>query len=125
MVSYTPVTDIVRASDKLKVLTGALENVEDGVVLLDRDLNAVFLNRRMREFWEVSEEEVARHPAYVTLIARNRRAVPTGATAEQIKPFRRSGSRRSRRATTSATCRRRTAAISGSIARRWQMAAGC
>ncbi len=30
MVSYTPVTDIVRASDKLKVLTGALENVEDG-----------------------------------------------------------------------------------------------
>ena len=87
MVSYTPVTDIVRASDKLKVLTGALENVEDGVVLLDRDLNAVFLNRRMREFWEVSEEEVARHPAYVTLIARNRRAVPTGATAEQIKAF--------------------------------------
>ncbi|MHC2437824.1 diguanylate cyclase (GGDEF)-like protein [Bradyrhizobium sp. USDA 4451] len=87
MVSYPPVTDIVRASDKLKVLTGALENVEDGVVLLDRDLNAIFLNRRMREFWEVSEEEVARHPPYITLLTRNRRAVPTGATAEQVKAF--------------------------------------
>lgn len=87
MVSYTPVTDIVRASDKLKVLTGALENVEDGVVLLDRDLNAIFLNRRMREFWQVTEEEVARHPAYVTLLTRNRRAVPADATLEQIKAF--------------------------------------
>ncbi len=87
MVSYTPVTDIVRASDKLKVLTGALENVEDGVVLLDRDLNAIFLNRRMREFWEVTEEEVARHPAYVALLTRNRRAVPADATPEQIKAF--------------------------------------
>ncbi|WP_223967715.1 sensor domain-containing diguanylate cyclase [Bradyrhizobium sp. RD5-C2] len=87
MVSYTPVTDIVRASDKLKVLTGALENVEDGVVLLDRDLNVVFLNRRMRDFWEVSEEEVARHPAYVTLLTRSRRAVPTDSTPEQIRAF--------------------------------------
>lgn len=87
MVSYTPVTDIVRASDKLKVLTDALENVEDGVVLLDRDLNAIFLNRRMREFWEVTEEEVARHPAYVTLLTRNRRAVPADATPEQVKAF--------------------------------------
>lgn len=87
MVSYTPVTDIVRASDKLKVLTGALENVEDGVVLLDRDLNAIFLNRIMREFWQVTEEEVARHPAYVTLLTRNRRAVPADATLEQIKAF--------------------------------------
>ncbi|MCS3449252.1 MULTISPECIES: sensor domain-containing diguanylate cyclase [Bradyrhizobium] len=87
MVSYTPVTDIVRASDKLKLLTGALENVEDGVVLLDRDLNAIFLNRRMREFWEVSEEEVARHPAYITLLTRNRRAVPADATPEQVRAF--------------------------------------
>lgn len=87
MVSYTPVTDIVRASDKLKVLTGALENVEDGVVLLDRDLNAIFLNRKMREFWEISEEEVARHPPYITLLTRIRRAVPTGATPEQVRAF--------------------------------------
>ncbi|WP_456762977.1 GGDEF domain-containing protein [Bradyrhizobium sp. USDA 4011] len=85
MVSYTPVTDIVRASDKLKVLTGALENVEDGVVLLDRELNVTFLNRRMREFWEVSEEEVARHPAYVALLTRSRRAVPTGSSPEQVR----------------------------------------
>ncbi len=41
----------------------------------------------MREFWEVSEEEVARHPAYVTLLTRNRRAAPAGASPEQIKAF--------------------------------------
>ncbi|MCC8943533.1 diguanylate cyclase [Bradyrhizobium sp. Arg62] len=87
MVSYTPVTDIVRASDKLKVLTDALKNVEDGVVLLDRDLHATFLNRKMREFWEISEGEVARHPPYVALLTRNRRAVPAGSTPEQVRTF--------------------------------------
>ena len=86
MVSYTPVTDIVRASDKLKVLTDALER-RGRRRPADRDLNAIFLNWRMREFWEVTEEEVARHPAYVTLLTRNRRAVPADATPEQVKAF--------------------------------------
>ncbi|WP_407168667.1 PAS-domain containing protein [Bradyrhizobium sp. ORS 111] len=87
MVSYTPVADIVRASDKLKVLTSALENVEDGVVLLDGDLNAVFLNRKMREFWELSDDEVAQHPSYLSLLTRNRRALPAGSTPEQARAF--------------------------------------
>jgi diguanylate cyclase (GGDEF)-like protein len=87
MVSYTTVTDIVRASDELKVLTNALENVEDGIVVLDRDLNAIFLNRKMREFWEISEEEAARRPPYIVLLRRSRRAVPAGLTPEQIEAF--------------------------------------
>ncbi|MBR0794253.1 diguanylate cyclase [Bradyrhizobium jicamae] len=87
MVSYTMVTDIVRTSDELKVLTNALENVQDGVVILDRELDAIFVNRRMREFWEISAEEVARRPPYVSIITRNRRALPPGLTPEQVKAF--------------------------------------
>ena len=63
MLTYTPVTDIVRSSDELKLLRDALENVQDGVLLLDSDLNARFMNLRMRRFWEVSEEEAAAGPA--------------------------------------------------------------
>ncbi len=59
MLTYTPVTDIVRFSDELKLLRDALENVQDSVLLLDSDLNASFMNLRMRRFWEVSEEEAA------------------------------------------------------------------
>ena len=39
MLSYTYVTDIVRHSDELDVLRHALDVVQDGVVLLDPDLN--------------------------------------------------------------------------------------
>jgi diguanylate cyclase (GGDEF)-like protein len=74
MLTYTPVTDIVRYSDELKLLRDALENVEDGVLLLDRDLNASFMNRRMRRFWEVSEQEAAGHPTYASLVSRAQRA---------------------------------------------------
>ena len=32
-----------------------LENVQDGVLLLDTNLNAAFMNRKVRQFWEISE----------------------------------------------------------------------
>jgi len=87
MVSYTMVTDIVRAFDELKVLTNALENVEDGIIVLDGKLDTIFVNRRMREFWELSAEEVARRPPYIELLTRNRRALPPGLTPEQVRAF--------------------------------------
>ena len=74
MLTYTPVTDIVRYSDELRLLRDALENVEDGVLLLDRDLNSSFMNRRMRRFWEVSEQDAAGHPSYASLVSRTQRA---------------------------------------------------
>ncbi len=40
MLSYTNVTDIVRRSDELERLRHALDNVSEGVALLDADLNA-------------------------------------------------------------------------------------
>lgn len=87
MLTYTPVTDIVRYSDELKLLRDALENVEDGVLLLDRDLNASFMNRRMRRFWEVSEQEADGHPAYASLVSRAQRASAPNLPANELTKF--------------------------------------
>nr|GAJ31656.1 hypothetical protein yaiC [Bradyrhizobium sp. DOA9] len=87
MLTYTPVTDIVRASDELKLLRDALENVEDGVLLLDHDLNASFMNRRMRRFWEVSEQEAASRPAYSSLVSRAQRASAPNIPANELTRF--------------------------------------
>jgi diguanylate cyclase (GGDEF)-like protein len=70
LLTYTVVTDIVRHADELEVLRSALDNIQDGVLLLDADLNAQFLNRQMREYWGVTEEQAAGHPAYSRLITR-------------------------------------------------------
>jgi diguanylate cyclase (GGDEF)-like protein len=74
MLTYTPVSDIVRLCDELELLRDALENVQDGVLLLNADLNATFMNKRMRAFWGVSEEEAAGRPAYAALVRRSHRA---------------------------------------------------
>ena len=84
---YTPVTDIVRFSDELKLLRDALENVEDGVLLLDRDLNASFMNRRMRRFWEVSEQDAAGRPTYASLVSRAQRASAPDLPANELAKF--------------------------------------
>jgi PAS domain-containing protein len=87
MLSYTDVTDIVRRSDELEVLRNALDHVQDGVVLLDADLNAQFLNRKMRLFWEISDEQAAVRPSYASLIASKRHAVDPGLTPDQLDAF--------------------------------------
>jgi PAS domain-containing protein len=68
MLSYTYVTDIVRHSDELEILRSALDNVDQGVVLLDSELNAQFMNRAVRQLWKVSDEEADRKPAYAKLV---------------------------------------------------------
>lgn len=75
MLSYTYVTDIVRHSDDLEALKSALDNVQDGVVLLDANLNARYLNRKVRTFWDVSDERAATHPSYESLITGTRQAL--------------------------------------------------
>jgi diguanylate cyclase (GGDEF)-like protein len=69
MISYAYVTDIVRHSDELKLLHAALDNVNDGVLLLDAELKVQFLNQKLRNYWNVSKEQAARHPSYGELIA--------------------------------------------------------
>jgi diguanylate cyclase (GGDEF)-like protein len=87
MLSYTDVTDIVRHSDELETLRYALDHVSEGVVLLDADLNARFLNRRMRRFWGVTDERAASHPSYASLIANAPHARDRGMTPEELEAF--------------------------------------
>ncbi|WP_247494232.1 sensor domain-containing diguanylate cyclase [Bradyrhizobium sp. 164] len=87
MLTYTPVTDIVRTSDELKLLRDALENVQDGVLLLDSDLHATFMNRRMRRFWEVSDEEAANRPTYSSLVRRLHRASAPNLPTNELAKF--------------------------------------
>jgi diguanylate cyclase (GGDEF)-like protein len=87
MLSYTNVTDIVRHSDELERLRYALDNVSEGVVLLDADLNAQFVNRKMRNFWGVTDEHAASHPSYASLIAGAPHARDRGMTPEELEAF--------------------------------------
>ena len=68
MLTYTYVTDIVRQSDELKLLHVGLDNVNEGVILLDPQLNAQFMNRAVRQQWNVSDEQAERRPAYAELV---------------------------------------------------------
>ena len=68
MLSYTVVTDIVRHADELEVLHNALDNISDGVLLLDADLNVQFLNRKVREYFGLTEEQAAAHPSFAQVL---------------------------------------------------------
>src|SRR5260370_41368394 len=59
LLSYTYVTDIVRHADELEILRNALDNISDGVLLLDADLNAQYMNQKVRDYWGLSEAQVA------------------------------------------------------------------
>ena len=87
MLSYTMVTDIVRHADELEVLRNALDNMSDGVLLLDADLNAQFLNQKMRAYWDVTEQQAATHPSYAKLIAEAPHASSHGVPPEQLEAF--------------------------------------
>jgi diguanylate cyclase (GGDEF)-like protein len=73
MLSYTYVTDIVRQADQLKVLKAALDGTEEGIIVLDADLNAQFMNRSVRSLMQVPEELADSRPSYATLVAEARR----------------------------------------------------
>ena len=87
LLSYTEVTDIVRQADELKVLRDALENVQDGVLLLDADLHATFMNGKVREFCELSEQEAASRPLYGYLVSRARRALEPNFSDKELVGF--------------------------------------
>jgi diguanylate cyclase (GGDEF)-like protein len=65
---YTSVTDIVRHSDELEVLRAALDNVEQGIILLDAQFHAQFMNSAARKLAGISAEQAARKPLFSQLL---------------------------------------------------------
>lgn len=88
MLCYTYVTDIVQRSDELEMFRRALDQMPQGIVLLDEHLNAQFMNRAVRDLWGVSDEQAERKPSYVELVTDSRKTgayrVPAGDLAKFI-----------------------------------------
>ncbi|OQW58977.1 MAG: diguanylate cyclase [Proteobacteria bacterium SG_bin9] len=69
MLSYTFVTDIVRHSDELEVLKAALDNLGDGVILLDAGLQAQFINKKARKLLNMSQDDVKKGASFAQIVA--------------------------------------------------------
>lgn len=87
MLSYTVVTDIVRHADELEVLRNALDNMSEGVLLLDADLKAHFLNKQVRQYFGVTLEQIAARPSYGELVANTPHASEHGVPPENLGEF--------------------------------------
>jgi len=87
MLTYTYVTDIVRYVDKLEVLHSALDQVEQGVALLDPQFHAQFMNRAARQLWDVADEVLARKPSFTELLNDSHRSGAYGIPADTLGEF--------------------------------------
>jgi PAS domain-containing protein len=84
MLCYTYVTDIVQHSDELEMLKGALDQMQPGIILLDAQLHAQFMNRAVRRLWDVPDEQADRKPAYVELVSDSRKSGAYGVPPEEL-----------------------------------------
>jgi diguanylate cyclase (GGDEF)-like protein len=87
MICYTYVTDIVRHSDELDMLRGALDQMQPGIVLLDEFLNAQFMNRAVRNLWQIPDEQAERKPPYVELVNDSRKTGTYGVPPDDLNKF--------------------------------------
>jgi len=113
------------ASRELRILQAALDHVDYGVLLLDENLRARFINQASRQLWNMPEALANNRPAFIDLM---RHACNSGAFA---LPASERGAYVKRASTSCApatrrrlTCSSPTAASCASSARRCPRAAG-
>jgi PAS domain-containing protein len=85
MLNYTYVTDIVRHADELEALRTALDNIEQGIALLDAGLTIRFMNRAAQKLWHVSDEWIAREHHYAELASRARHDQIADLTVDKLE----------------------------------------
>lgn len=85
LLTYTHVTDIVRHADRLESLTGALDNVEDGVMLFDAELRLEFINRKACQLWSIPGEIASRGTPLKSIMEHTQ--LVFDAPADQIESF--------------------------------------
>ncbi|HLH51619.1 MAG TPA: diguanylate cyclase [Roseiarcus sp.] len=73
MLSYTYIGDIVRQTDELAALRAALDNIDLGVILLDADLNAQFINLAARRLGRIGDAAAERRPSFAEILHETRR----------------------------------------------------
>jgi PAS domain-containing protein len=64
LLTFTNVTDFAQRIDELEVLRGAIDNVDQGIVILDRDLRVRFVNKKARELWRLKPEQCDHWPSF-------------------------------------------------------------
>jgi diguanylate cyclase (GGDEF)-like protein len=69
MLCYTYVTDLVKDADELAMLRNSLNQMQQGIILLDEFLNARFMNHAVRELWEIPDDQADRNPSYAELLS--------------------------------------------------------
>jgi diguanylate cyclase (GGDEF)-like protein len=74
----------VAANKELTSLRAALDQSEVGVVLLDPEMRAQFINRAFRRAWRLPDEVAARKPAFIGLMYHGRNAKTYTVPANQI-----------------------------------------
>jgi diguanylate cyclase (GGDEF)-like protein len=73
LLTYTDITDIVRHHDELTSLHAALDHVEYGVVLLDHNLRARFVNRAFRKMSEMPDVMADAGPTFREILEHGRK----------------------------------------------------
>lgn len=87
MLCYTYVTDIVKHADELEALRIALDSVQQGITLLDANLNVQFMNLPVRQLWSLSNEFVARRPHYREVMGTARLSRPVEISADELEAY--------------------------------------
>ena len=65
-------TEVEAVNRELGMLHAALEQVDYGVVLLDRELRAIFINRAFRIIWDLPDAKADGKPAFIGLMYHGR-----------------------------------------------------
>jgi diguanylate cyclase (GGDEF)-like protein len=75
------------ANRELAPLRAALDQSEIGVILLDSEMRAQFINRAFRRLWRLPDEIAARKPAFVGLMYHGRDAKAFAVPPEQLDSY--------------------------------------
>ena len=75
------------ANHELLTLRAALEQVDYGVVLLDRELRAVFINRAFRKIWNLPDNKADGKPAFVALMYHGRDTKAYAVSADELDKY--------------------------------------
>ena len=82
MLSYIDVTELVRRADNLERLRAALDNIEHGIILLDRELNVEFMNAAVCRLWQLPDTQPGGRPAFSDLVGTARQSKCLGMSGE-------------------------------------------
>jgi hypothetical protein len=68
-------------------LRAAFDEIEIGIVLLDADLRAQFINRAFRRMWAVSDTMASKNPSFVSLMYYGRDTKAYQVPADQLDAY--------------------------------------